>query len=292
MRRLLVVLALAFVAPASAATIHGLKHGGLLLGTPASDTLVGGPGNDFIQAAWGGTDRVDCGGGFNVVAADLGDHVASNCQVVSRRLSVDTSTNPQSQHETAVEPADAAWGTTVVATYQLGRFAGGGASNIGFAVSNDSGRTWKRGVLPGVTGESSPPGPESAASDPTVAYDAAHAVWLIGTLTLEHGGSRVMVAHSSDGLHWSLPVTAASGPELDKDWLTCDNGTASPFADAVTRNTPTTTRTSPSASRATTAGSPGRRPCGRRACSSARSPQCSRTGRSSRSPARTPAKTR
>ena len=229
MRRLLIALALVLAAPAAAATIHAPKRGGIILGTAAPDHLVGGPGNDFVQAAWGGIDRVDCGGGFNVVTADLGDKVAANCQIVSRRLSVDTSTKPAGQHETAVEAADFAWGTTVVAAYQVGRFANGGASNIGFAVSNDSGRTWTRGLLPGVTVESSPSGPESAASDPSVAYDAAHGAWLISTLTLEPGGTRVMVAHSSDGLHWSAPVTAVTGPALDKDWIACDNGTLSPF---------------------------------------------------------------
>jgi BNR repeat-like domain len=214
MRRVLLAFALVFAAPAAAATIHRIH---------------GTAGNDFIQAAWGGKSAVDCGRGFDVVAADLGDEVAADCEVVSRRLSVDPSTNPSSQHETAVEPADAAWGTTVVAAYQVGRFATGGASFIGFAVSNDSGGTWTRGLLPAVTVESSPPGPEQAASDPSVAYDADHGVWLISTLTIERGGSRVMVAHSSDGLHWSAPVTAAAGPELDKDWITCDNGAASPY---------------------------------------------------------------
>ena len=214
MRRLLLALALVFTAPAAAATIHRVH---------------GTTGNDFIQAAWGGKATVDCGRGFDVVSADLGDKVGADCEVVSRRLSVDPSTNPSGQHETAVEPADAAWGTTVVATYQVDRFETGGASFIGFAVSNDSGRTWTRGLLPALTVESSPPGPERAASDPTVAYDAVHAVWLISALTIEQGGTRVMVAHSSDGLHWSGPVTAAAGPSLDKDWITCDNSAASPY---------------------------------------------------------------
>jgi hypothetical protein len=229
MRRLLIALALVVAGPAGAATVRAPARGGLVLGTAAPDRLLGGPGNDFIQAAWGGSDRVDCGGGFNVVTADLGDTVAADCQVVSRRLSVDSSADPQGQHETAVEPDDAAWGSTVVATYQLGRFASGGAANIGFAVSHDAGRTWQRGVLPSLTGDSTPPGPERAASDPTVAYDAAHGVWLIATLTIEQGGTRVMVARSSDGLHWSPPVTAAAGPALDKDWIACDDGASSPF---------------------------------------------------------------
>ncbi|MGH2972748.1 MAG: sialidase family protein [Gaiellaceae bacterium] len=214
MRRLLIALALVFVAPAAAATVHHIR---------------GTVGNDFLQAAWDGKDTVDCGRGFDVVAADLSDKVAADCEVVSRRLSVDPSTNPAGQHETAVEPADAAWGSTVVAAYQVGRFGAGGASFIGFAVSSDAGRTWTRGLLPAVTLESKPPGPERAASDPSVAYDAAHGVWLISTLTIEQAGTRVMVAHSSDGLHWSAPVTAASGPALDKDWITCDNGASSPF---------------------------------------------------------------
>lgn len=213
MRRLLLALALVFAAPAAAATIHRIH---------------GTAGNDFIQAAWSGKSDVDCGRGFDVVAADLEDTVAADCEIVSRRLSVDPSTSPLGQHETAVEPADAAWGTTVVTAYQVGRFATGGSSFIGFAVSNDSGRTWTRGLLPGITAESTPPGPERAASDPSVAYDAAHAVWLIATLTIEQAGTRVMVAHSSDGLHWSAPVTAAAGPALDKDWITCDNGPVSP----------------------------------------------------------------
>jgi len=219
MRRLVVLVFLVFATPAAAA----------IVGTPAADRLTGGPHTDLIQAAWGGVDRVKCGGGVDVVSADLSDKVASDCEVVSRRLSVDAYANPVAIHETAVEPSAAASGSTVVAVYQLGRFGRGAATNIGFSVSHDSGRTWQRGALPGVTGASNPPGPERSASDPVVAYDAVHAVWLASTLTLETNGSRVMVARSADGLHWALPVTATTGPVLDKDWITCDNGAASPF---------------------------------------------------------------
>jgi hypothetical protein len=228
MRRALVLLALVLVAPAAAATIHGTPHSDSIVGTQAADTISTGAGNDFVQAAFGAVDHVDCGTGLDVVSADLTDTVAANCEVVSRRLSVDLSTNPASQHETAVEPDDVAWGSTVVAAFQLGRFSGGAASNIGFATSSNAGRTWQRGVLPGVTVESNPAGTQTAASDPTVAYDSAHGVWLIGTLTLEPGTSHVLVARSNDGLHWTTPVVAATGPTLDKDWLTCDNGSASP----------------------------------------------------------------
>jgi hypothetical protein len=228
MRRLAVLLALVVAAPAAAATIHGSALGELLVGTPAPDRLVAGAGNDFVQAAFGGVDSVDCGPGTDLVTADQADRV-KGCETVVRRLSVDPTTNADSQHESAVEPDSFAFGSTVVAAFQLGRRAEGAAASIGTAVSQDGGRTWQRSSLPGVTTQSVPPGPESSASDPTVAYDAAHGVWLVGTLTLEPTSSHVYVAHSADGEHWSLPVDIAGGPILDKDWIACDNGASSPF---------------------------------------------------------------
>jgi hypothetical protein len=210
-RRLLpLVLLFALASTATAATIRGTARG------------------DFIQTAFNGSkDSVTCGRGTDVVSADASDRIAADCEIVSRRLSVDPYSNPDSQHETAVEPDDVAFGSTVVAAFQLGRRDGGAAANIGTAVSHDGGRTWQRSVLPAVTVNGG--GPETAASDPTVAYDAVHDVWLVGTLTIHRGGSDVMVARSSDGLHWSAPVVAAEAPTLDKDWLVCDNGAASQF---------------------------------------------------------------
>jgi BNR repeat-like domain len=198
-----------------------------LASTAAAATIRGTARADLIQAAFSGKDTVTCARGTDIVSADLSDKVAADCEIVSRRLSVDPYANRDSQHESAVEPDNFAFGNTVVAAYQLGRREGGAAANIGTAVSHDGGRTWQRSVLPGVTVNAG--GPETAASDPTVAYDAVHDVWLVGTLTIHPGGSNVMVARSSDGLHWSAPVVAAEGPVLDKDWLVCDNGASSPF---------------------------------------------------------------
>jgi hypothetical protein len=203
------VLALALVSAAAASTIRGTKR------------------PDLLQAAFDGTNTVACGGGRDVVSADLADKVSSDCEVVSRRLSVDPYANADSQHETAVEPDDFSNGDTVVAAFQLGRRQEGAASNIGTAVSNDDGRTWQRALLPGVTVNAG--GAETAASDPTVAYDATHKVWLVGTLTIHQGGSRILLARSTDGLHWSQPVDVADGPVLDKDWFACDNNAASPY---------------------------------------------------------------
>jgi hypothetical protein len=229
-RRLLLLPAVLLVlaAPAAAGTIRGTARSDVISGTQRRDAIRAGAGSDFVQVAWGGVDTVRCGSGRDVVTADFADRIAADCEVVARRLSVDRSTDPASQHETAVEPDSFAWGQTVVAAFQLGRFEVGAASNIGWATSADAGRTWRRGVLPSLTVDSSPPGPELRASDPTVAYDAVHQTWLIGTLTVERGAMHVLVARSPDGYTWSPPVTVASGPVLDKEWIACDNGPASP----------------------------------------------------------------
>jgi hypothetical protein len=223
------VLALVCASTAAAAAPRGTSKTDTIIGTTAPDTVKAHAGNDFIQVAFGGRDRVDCGPGKDIVTADLSDVVAANCDVVSRRLSLDQYANADSQHETAVEPDSASFGNTVVAVYQLGRREGGAAANIGTAVSRNAGRTWTRSTLPGTTVNATPPGPEVAASDPVVVYDAAHNVWLVGTLTVEKSFSHVEVAHSTDGQHWSPPAQAAGGQALDKEWLNCDNGAASPF---------------------------------------------------------------
>src|SRR3954469_16958341 len=228
-RSALLLLLLLFASSATAATIHGTKTADTIVGTPNPDRIVTGAGSDLVQAAFGGTDSVDCGAGSDIVAADGADKVKANCEVVSRRISVDPYANADSQHETAVEPDSAAWGDTIVAVYQLGRREGGASSNIGSAVSRDDGRTWTRSQLPNTTVNAVPPGPELAASDPSVAYDALHGVWIAATLTLERNSSHVFTARSTDGEHWAAPVDAAEGPILDKDWISCDNGTTSPF---------------------------------------------------------------
>ena len=201
MRRLVLLLALVLVAPAGAATIAGTVRGELLVGTAAPDTIRAGAGNDLVQAAFGGVDTVDCGAGNDLVSADAGDRI-KGCETVARRLSVDATTNADSQHETAVEPDSFSFGSTIVAVFQLGRRSAGAAASIGTAVSHDAGRTWQRGALPAVTVNSRPAGPETAASDPTVAYDAMHNTWLAGTLTIERGGSHIYVSHSTHAAHW------------------------------------------------------------------------------------------
>ena len=145
------------------------------------------------------------------------------------KLSTDTFTNSTSQHATEVEPSSYSWGQTIVAAFQVGRIFGGGAADIGYAISNDGGTTWQSGVLPGLTTfECS--GGNSAVSDTAVIYDAAHGAWLIASLPISTARIQVAVNRSTDGgVSWSNPVVVATGPDLDKDWITCDNTATSPF---------------------------------------------------------------
>jgi hypothetical protein len=152
------------------------------------------------------------------------------------RISTDTTTTPGAQHATEVEPDAVAVGSKVVATYQVGRYFGGGAGAIGFAASTNAGRTWRTGLLPSLTAASSPPGPAGGASDPVVAYDAFHQRWLVASLSGFAGQSVLFVSGSPDGLAWDAPTIAIAyprnpiaGTSLDKEWITCDNGRASPF---------------------------------------------------------------
>jgi hypothetical protein len=244
MRLIVTALALAgaLAGLASAATITGGDRGELLRGTKHADQIVARGGRDTVDARSGNDriavqydgarDRVRCGKGRDAVTADGIDSVASDCELVSRLVSRDTSGGTEGQHETQVEPSALAAGSTIVATFQSGRRHGGGAARIGFSTSRDGGRTWRTGYLPALTTDSRPAGTATLASDPVVAFDAAHGVWLISTLVVGPNRTEVDISRSTDGVNWGAPVVAArfAGSELafDKNWAACDNWPASP----------------------------------------------------------------
>lgn len=153
------------------------------------------------------------------------------------QISSDPYTNSTSQHQTEVEPDSYSNGSTIVAATQVGRFNDGGASNIGWATSTDNGTTWQGGFLPNTTVNATPPGTYDRVSDPSVAYDAAHKLWMISSLAILNTfasatGVAVLVSISSDGgLTWNPPVEVANanGGFFDKDWIVCDNTATSQF---------------------------------------------------------------
>jgi hypothetical protein len=157
----------------------------------------------------------------------------------SIRISADGLSTAGAQHATEVEPDAAASGSTIVSAFQVGRFFDGGAAAIGFATSLNAGRTWRSGLLPALTTSTAPAGEAARATDPAVAFDSAHHRWLVESLTLSADSTAVVVSGSANALIWDPPVTAISharpqrggdeGTNLDKSWITCDNGADSPF---------------------------------------------------------------
>jgi BNR repeat-like domain len=170
------------------------------------------------------------------VALALGVPVVLLAQQVAdvAPVSSDPYTNAGSQHATQVEPAMFANGAIVVAAFQSGRYrAGGGASNTGWATSHDGGATWMKGFLPALTVNSDPLGPYARATDPSVAHDGAHGVWMIASLVKQKGrwGAVVVSRSTDEGLTWGAPVVVSSTPAggYDKSWIACDDWPSSPF---------------------------------------------------------------
>ena len=164
--------------------------------------------------------------------------MVASANVALTQVSADPFTNTSSQHATELEPDTFAWGSTVVAAFQVGRFFNGGASDIGFVRSGDGGATWDApGFLPGMTFTSgAASSPFERVSDPSVAYDSAHGAWLISSIPLTPTTSvpTVFVNRSTDdGRTWSNPISipppVSHRVDLDKNWTACDNHAASPF---------------------------------------------------------------
>src|ERR671938_687083 len=177
---------------------------------------------------------------FSLIVALVGVAVlvgamTASANVALTRIAVDPFTNSTSQHKTIVEPDTYSFGSTIVAAAQFGRFFNGGASDIGWATSTNNGTSWTSGVLPGITGFTSPAGPYARVSDPSVAFDARHGVWMVSSLALNSSPSGVAVILSrstNGGTAWNNPVTIRSvgtAEDFDKNWTVCDNTPTSPF---------------------------------------------------------------
>jgi hypothetical protein len=174
----------------------------------------------------------------STLAAFLALAATASANVPLTQVSADPFTNASSQHATEVEPDTFASGGTVVATFQVGRFFNGGGTSIGFSRSGDGGATWgPPGFLPGLTFSSGVSGsPYERVSDPSVAYDAKHGVWLISSIPILPNivVPTVFVSRSTDdGVTWGNPVSIPDPQtrkiDLDKNWTACDNAPSSPF---------------------------------------------------------------
>ena len=171
-----------------------------------------------------------------VLAFSVALALPASSQTSLVRLSIDNLTNSDSDHRTEVEPDMFAWGNTIVTTFHVARrpgTIGWGSGDIGYSTSTDGGKTWRYGLLPGLT-VNYKGGTYGAVADPSVAYDAKHGQWLISTLPLAGLSccsliGDVAVSRSPNGLNWGNPVIIDKTHLDDKNWTVCDNTTTSPF---------------------------------------------------------------
>src|SRR2546423_3931216 len=149
--------------------------------------------------------------------------LTASANVAVTIIATDPFTNPDSQHATIVEPDTYSFGSTIVATAQWGRFTDGGSSDIGVSVSTNNGTSWTAQQLPGITVNSTPPGPYARVSDPSVAFDARHNVWMVSGLALDaslHGAAVTLSRSTHGGATWNHPnhaTHATRTQNLDKN---------------------------------------------------------------------------
>src|SRR3954454_9748070 len=169
--------------------------------------------------------RAACAGAM-LALGGLASAGPARANVPLTRVSADPFTNPTSQHATEVEPDTFAFGSTVVAAYQVGRFFDGGATDIGYARSTDGGASWgTSNFLPGMTFSSGASNsPYERVSDVSVAYDARHKTWMISSIPLLPSLSvpTIFVNRSTDGgASFGPPVSippTSKKVDLDKNW--------------------------------------------------------------------------
>jgi len=143
------------------------------------------------------------------------------------------------QAETEAEPflaIDPASESRLLAGFQEGRFADGGARALTLAVSTDGGGSWRNAVVPALTQLTG--GPWQRASDPWVAFGPDHRAYHLAIGFDEtRPDNEVVVSTSTDGgATWGEPVTVHRPPGVDfddKEAMAVDNGVNSPFRGRV-----------------------------------------------------------
>ena len=148
----------------------------------------------------------------------------------------DTGYQPETQAEPHVA-ANPERDGHLVAGYQEGRFFDGGARALGFAVSTDGGRQWRRGLIPNLTSSAYP-----RASDPWVAFGPGGRVYY-ASLIVNNGvlgnaapDSAIVVSSSSDGGEtWGDPVAVSREQTEfhDKEMIVVDTRDDSPYRGRV-----------------------------------------------------------
>jgi BNR repeat-like domain len=154
--------------------------------------------------------------------------VGARVRVSSDRLLAGS--DQQAEPFIALDPRNS---SDLLGAAQEGRLASGAARADGFYSSRNGGRTWRRGLLPGVTRTSG--GRFDRATDPVVAFGPDGTAFY-ASLALDFAGGKptsgaLLLSRSRDGGRtWGAPQTVAASTattSLDEPWLAADAGTAS-----------------------------------------------------------------
>jgi hypothetical protein len=158
------------------------------------------------------------------------------------RVSFDVlqTTSGGAQPETQAEPhlaINPERDTHLLAGYQEGRFSGGGALALTYAVSFNGGKSWQEGLLPRLTKATG--GRFDRASDPWVAFGPGNRAYY-ASLAYNEGSDTsadgIYVSASEDGgLTWGDPVTVHLGGSSfdDKEAIIVDTRSDSPYQGRV-----------------------------------------------------------
>ncbi len=126
----------------------------------------------------------------------------------------------------------------LLATFQEGRRADGGAVSCGYAYSIDGGRTWTRSLIPQLTLTSG--GSFFRATDPVAAIDLNGNLYLntLNALTDDFSLANITVVRSSDGgATWTGPMVVFTAPSTqvfpDKNWMTVNDHPDAPHANRL-----------------------------------------------------------
>ena len=139
------------------------------------------------------------------------------------------------QADTAIEPSVAvnpANPRNAVIGFQVGRVDAGGDATNGVSVTFDAGKTWRNGIVPGLTTHHG--GAFDRASDAVVAFGPHNTVYYSSLVfdDTSNNGLRSAIVNSTSkngGRTWGAPTVVQDdmgGGLNDKNWVVVDNGTS------------------------------------------------------------------
>ena len=158
-------------------------------------------------------------------AVTLDLRVGANIRLGDDPAALPSNLRAQAEPHIARAPGDPDF---LIATFQEGRFTGGGAVDCGFSVSHNGGLTWTRALIPNLSTASG--GTYDRATDPVAGIDLNGNAYLntLGLKNSQVSDGTVLVSRSSDGGNtFGNPMIAYKPPSTayfpDKNWMAVNN---------------------------------------------------------------------